>query len=222
MNEHSRRTLTRLVETVLAPVRASRGRKRRMREELLAHAAGVLEEEVTRLGDSSTAAGEASEEAALRATIARLGSVGDLTREFQQAVTAGDRLRAALETVLALCGGVFLTWVCFRIVELLTDFALQGWWHVDVPLGLLGALGMVPALTTGLLLVRSKLVARPFLTIPLVVLVTRLPGVVLSRGLDGPAWWGIFSYDLCLALVAWLGCRLARRTSQRAIGLSAE
>jgi ATP-dependent Clp protease ATP-binding subunit ClpC len=54
-----------IVERAVRPVRAGIARKRKMREELLAHVVGVFEEEVARLGD---------ERAALQQTALRFGN----------------------------------------------------------------------------------------------------------------------------------------------------
>lgn len=65
------------VERAVRPVRASGLRKDRMREELLAHLAGVFEEELVRLGDEQAAAQEA---------IRRFGAAQDVSRQLQAAV----------------------------------------------------------------------------------------------------------------------------------------
>ena len=51
MNESILTQLKVIVERAVRPVRASTSRKRKMREELLAHVGGVFEEECARLGD---------------------------------------------------------------------------------------------------------------------------------------------------------------------------
>ena len=51
MNELTLTQLKIIVERAVRPVRASTARKRKMREELLAHVVGVFEEEGARLGD---------------------------------------------------------------------------------------------------------------------------------------------------------------------------
>ena len=55
MNESTLTQLKILVERAVRPVRASTARKRKMREELLAHVVGVFEEEAARLGGEEAA-----------------------------------------------------------------------------------------------------------------------------------------------------------------------
>jgi hypothetical protein len=81
MNGLTLQQLKILVERAVRPVRASTSRKRKMREELLAHVSAVFEEEAKR-GDES---------AALAQTTQRFGDPAALTRQLQSAVPAGDR-----------------------------------------------------------------------------------------------------------------------------------
>ena len=55
MNDSTLTQLKILVERAVRPVRASSSRKRKMREELLAHVTSVFEEEVARLANEQTA-----------------------------------------------------------------------------------------------------------------------------------------------------------------------
>jgi hypothetical protein len=55
INESTLTQLKIIVERAVRPVRASTSRKRKMREELLAHVVGVFEEESANLGDERTA-----------------------------------------------------------------------------------------------------------------------------------------------------------------------
>ena len=55
MNESTLTQLKIIVERAVRPVEASIARKRKMREELLAHVVGVFEEESARLGDDRAA-----------------------------------------------------------------------------------------------------------------------------------------------------------------------
>jgi ATP-dependent Clp protease ATP-binding subunit ClpC len=71
-----------IVERAVRPVRASIARKRKMREELLAHVVSVFEEEAARLGD---------EGAALERTSLRFGNTAEVTSQLQESVPAGDR-----------------------------------------------------------------------------------------------------------------------------------
>ena len=60
MNESTLTELKIIVERAVRPVRASTSRKRKMREELLAHVSGVFEEEEAKLGDGQAAFLEAA------------------------------------------------------------------------------------------------------------------------------------------------------------------
>jgi hypothetical protein len=84
MNEFTFTQLKIIVERAVRPVRANSCRKRKMREELLAHAVGVFEEEAT-LGD---------EPAALARTQERFGQAAELTRRLQESVPGIDRVFA--------------------------------------------------------------------------------------------------------------------------------
>jgi hypothetical protein len=90
MNESTLVQLKIIVERAVRPVRATIGRKRKMREELLAHVSAVFEEEA-KLGD---------EAAALERTAQRFGAPDLLTRQLQAAVPARDRMAANLESVI--------------------------------------------------------------------------------------------------------------------------
>jgi hypothetical protein len=84
MNESTLTQLKIIVERAVRPVRASTPRKRKMREELLAHVSGVFEEESAKLGDDL---------AALERTAQRFGNPADLTSQLQETVPARDCIR---------------------------------------------------------------------------------------------------------------------------------
>lgn len=88
MNESTLTRLKILVERAVRPVRAGTARKRKMREELLAHVVGVFEEEDARLGD---------ERAALERTALRFGNPAEVTSRLQESVPAGDRIARFFE-----------------------------------------------------------------------------------------------------------------------------
>jgi hypothetical protein len=92
MNESTLIQLKILVERVVRPVRASTDRKRKMREELLAHVTDVFEEE----------AKHHEESVALARMAARFGDVGELTRQLQAAVPASDAKGYAVETFVGI------------------------------------------------------------------------------------------------------------------------
>jgi hypothetical protein len=83
MDESTLTQLKIIVERAVRPVRASTSRKRKMREELLAHVVGVFEEEVARLGD---------DRAALERTALRFGNPAEVTSQFQESVPARDTI----------------------------------------------------------------------------------------------------------------------------------
>ena len=88
MNESTLTQLKIFIERAVRPVRASISRKRKMREELLAHVVGVFEEEAARPGD---------EQAALERTALRFGDTAEVTSRLQESVPAGDRIARFFE-----------------------------------------------------------------------------------------------------------------------------
>ena len=90
MNDVILRELKTVVERAVRPVRATMTRKRRMREELLAHLTAIFEEEAERLGN---------EQAALEQAKERFGDPGELTTQLQQAVPRLCRCRSILENM---------------------------------------------------------------------------------------------------------------------------
>jgi hypothetical protein len=96
MSESTLSQLKILVEQTVRPVRASTSRKRKMREELLAHVTAVFEEEVARL---------ANEQAALERTAQRFGNPAELTGQLQESVPTLDSIER------------FADWVSFRPCE---------------------------------------------------------------------------------------------------------
>jgi hypothetical protein len=88
MNESTLTRLKIIVERAVRPVRASTARKRKMREELLAHVVGVFEEEGARLGD---------DRAAMEQTALRFGNPAEVTSQLQESVPAGDSVARFLE-----------------------------------------------------------------------------------------------------------------------------
>jgi|GEM_PF-1151208 len=81
MNESILTQLKIIVERAVRPVRASTSRKRKMREELLAHVSAVFEEEAEKLGE---------ERAALERTALRFGNPAEVTGQLQESVPASD------------------------------------------------------------------------------------------------------------------------------------
>ena len=92
MNESTITPLKIIVERVVRPVRATTHRKRKMREELLAHVTAVFEEEA-KLHEES---------AALARTAVRFGDVGELTRQLQAALPASQAWAYAVESFVGI------------------------------------------------------------------------------------------------------------------------
>jgi len=114
MNEPTLTRLKVIVERAVRPVRASTDRKRKIREELLAHVSAVYEEESARLGDEQTALARAEE---------RFGNPAELTTQLQEAVPSGDRLMRGVEALVghrpgesALCRAARHALVMFAII----------------------------------------------------------------------------------------------------------
>ena len=95
MNEPTLTQRKIIVERAVRPVRASTARKRKMREELLAHVVGVFEEEA-RLGD---------EQAALARTQERFGQAAELTGQLQASVPRADRIGRFAEDLVGYGSG---------------------------------------------------------------------------------------------------------------------
>jgi hypothetical protein len=123
MNESTLTNLKIIVERAVRPVRASTTRKRKMREELLAHVVGIFEEEAARLGD---------ERAALQQTALRFGNPVEVTRQLQETVPTRDAVRRHLEGRLgepAWRTAIRLAWVSgtFALVVAALVFVRRPW-----------------------------------------------------------------------------------------------
>jgi hypothetical protein len=88
MNESTLMQLKIIVERAVRPVRASTARKRKMREELLAHVTGVFATEAAKPSDERTA---------LKRTELRFGSTKELTGQLQESVPPGDGIHRLLD-----------------------------------------------------------------------------------------------------------------------------
>jgi hypothetical protein len=73
----------RIVERIVRPVRASTPRKRKMREELLAHLSAIYDQELAKLHTHAAALGAASQ---------RLGDPAELSRELEAALPYYERV----------------------------------------------------------------------------------------------------------------------------------
>jgi hypothetical protein len=113
MNESTLTRLKIIVERAVRPVRASTGRMRKMREELLAHVVGVFEEESAGLGN---------DRAALERTALRFGNAAEVTSQLQESVPAGDTIRRFFEGR----PGEATLWVLLRVAFVASAAVLAG------------------------------------------------------------------------------------------------
>lgn len=90
MNDATLKELKTVVERAVRPVRATLARKRKMREELLAHLVSVFEEEAQR-GDG---------QAALERAKQRFGGVRELSAQIQEAVPRSEWIGCFTERIL--------------------------------------------------------------------------------------------------------------------------
>jgi hypothetical protein len=148
MNESTLTQLKIIVERAVRPVRASTCRKRKMREELLAHVSGVFEEELTNLGD---------ERAALERTALRFGNPAEVTCQLQETVPVSDGILRFWEGQpgeSTLRGSLRLAWV-FELFVLFVCCAavfVAAWetpWSRDELLAVVSRLDFVPQWSAG-------------------------------------------------------------------------
>jgi hypothetical protein len=78
MNESTLTKLEALIESAVAPILATRARKRKMREEMLAHLTAIFDEEFVRTGNEADALQTASQ---------RFGEPAELSRQLQATIT---------------------------------------------------------------------------------------------------------------------------------------
>jgi ATP-dependent Clp protease ATP-binding subunit ClpC len=95
----------RMVERAVRTVRVSTARKRKMREELLAHLSAIYDQEHARLHDSG---------AALNQAAIRFGDPAELAREFERSITWNERVAYYFER-----------WYGWRAPESATRFMLR-------------------------------------------------------------------------------------------------
>ncbi len=91
MNDLTLKELKTVVERAVRPVRATIARKRKIREELLAHLVSIFEEEMQRAGD---------EHAALDRAKQRFGNVRELSEQIQGAVPRREWFSCFTERIL--------------------------------------------------------------------------------------------------------------------------
>jgi hypothetical protein len=101
--------LMKIVERSVRPVPSSTPRKRKMREELLAHLSTIYEEELTRNGDVAIALKEAAR---------RFGAPAELAHEFQASLPIHERISHFMERLVA-----------YRAPESAARYSLRLAWH---------------------------------------------------------------------------------------------
>lgn len=187
MNESTLTQLKVLVERAVRPVRACVARKRKMREELLAHVLDVFEEE----------AGRGDEQAALARTQERFGQTAELTEQLQASVPGRDYIDRISENIVGYESGESALRVAIRMAALA------------------GAIGFVVlAIMLPIQILRGQggewlTIARvPSLVSPLLMAFLVFCGVLLTHGMRqaifGPAGRSWLQIAL-LATVAWIG-----------------
>jgi ATP-dependent Clp protease ATP-binding subunit ClpC len=115
--------LMKIVERAVRPVPSSTPRKRKMREELLAHLSTIYEEELARRGKVSTAYKEAAR---------RFGAPAELAQEFQASLPIHERISHFMERFVA-----------YRAPESAARYSLRLAWHTFALLA--AVLGIVTA-----------------------------------------------------------------------------
>ena len=178
MNDATLTELKVVVERTVRPLRATMARKRRMREELLAHLVATVDEEEKHRGD---------ERAALEQAKRRFGDPRELTGQLQQAVPRWDRYRSILENMGCgpsesawhLAAKHFLLTLLIYLLWLPTWMALRNNWEIPGPVEAQRLIALV--------LVGAVLMAALFNVILSVVLATLLNkiGPVMASTLRG-------------------------------------
>jgi hypothetical protein len=148
MNDSTLTQLKIIVERAVRPVRASTSRKRKTREELLAHVSGAFEGESAQLGD---------DRAALERTALRFGNPAEVTAQLQESVPASDgitrfwegrpdasTLRAALR--LAWMFEAFVLFICGAVLFVA---AWESSWSRDELIAVVSRLDFVPQWSVG-------------------------------------------------------------------------
>jgi hypothetical protein len=127
MNDVALKELKAVVERAVRPIRATMGRKRQMREELLAHLASVFEQAVEKHGDDTLALQEAK---------SRFGDPAELSAQLQESIPWWNRLLLFSETVVA--GGFCNVLLIVLIMFLLKGTPLGRTPYVGRAIGVLG------------------------------------------------------------------------------------
>lgn len=210
MNEATLTQLKIIVERTVRPVRASTSRKRKMREELLAHVSAVFEEESAKLGD---------DQAALERTALRFGNPAEVTGQLQQSVPASDCIRRFWEGPpgeSALRAGFRLAWVTgtlavFSCVVALFAVGWVGAWPREaLILCICGVLAM-PVYLSVLALLTDWMekalygpMGRSWRKVGLVAAGSWLFMLLLIAALTWPTWPAEWDYLSAVLIAVWL------------------
>jgi hypothetical protein len=174
-----------VVERAVRPVRASTSRKRRMREELLAHLTSIFEEEYEKLGD---------EQAALEQARQRFGDPRQLSGQLQQTVPRWDRFGAILEWMELQPGESLLH---FAGKQFLTMFAGYAVLTAVVGLPLLTIRGRLAELFVTLYIVSIVMIFSAVVTVFVLVLPHRIGRSLYGRDSERSrfkaTWYGLAS-----------------------------
>lgn len=210
MNEFSDQPFEEFIERIVAPVKASRVHKRRMREELLVHLSEAFAEE---------RASTDNDDDACRATLARFGTPEEVTRDLQSSVPASDRLQAGREIAVTATLSVVYSFVVHNavlIALLQTELALRDHYALSVP-HLIRAL-FWDGFWVGAIAARTKCVYRPYVTAPAGVVLNLALMRVLTYRIAGTLPTDYFLEVVQLAivvLITCLGAWLFRRPASR-------
>ncbi len=180
MNEVTLTELKIVVERALRPIRATMTRKRKMREELLAHLVAIFEEEAEKLGDEQTALEQAKQ---------RFGDPRELTRQLQETVPRTDRFCHALDDGLRSQSGESMLQHAARVASL--QFI---------------SMGLMMMLVLLVLLLRGRLYELRFVEFALLVAAVILCGgtfaiILLAQGMQKSLFHGSSTRSLPLAVV---------------------
>jgi hypothetical protein len=209
MNESTLTGLKIIVERAVRPVRASTGRKRKMREELLAHVVGVFEEEVARLGD---------DRAAVERTALRFGNPIEVTSQLQESVPARDAVRRYWEGrpgEPAWRTAIRLAWVSGTFALIVAVFVLTsstvgsvGGWSSEALIHSLCAVLTIPAWLSGCVFLISFMekalygpAGRSWLKVALLVAGSWLFMLLWFAAWTWPTWSSAWAYASPSAIV---------------------
>jgi len=184
MNESTLKNLKVVVERAVRPVRASADRKRRMREELLAHLSAIFEEEVEKVGH---------EQGALDRARQRFGDPSELTGQLQETVPRWDRVSTFFEGFDLQPGESLLHLAGKYVLTMLAGYAIL------MPGGVLSLLirGRQYEIPVALWSVLVVFVASTLLYVPLLIMPYKIGRVLYGndaeRSWRKAAWYGLAS-----------------------------